>query len=360
MTGANPMKILSLLLCFLLTFPIEATASLFRRRKLSIVNGQLPPIDTTDLDSSNSSASTPLRSSQSSHELRTPCHAIDYSTAAVSRRLEIYLRNGDASAFFCELKGNRAAASLAVFERLTPAFLEILFYPYPPNHKMFHGKTFSSVGFIGSIFTIFINFNVDITQATVLKNFDMLKSVIRRLKAHYRPILAFFVLIRDFKSISEFRYKESVNFYGVNRAIMMLPFFKAKAETITLLYNTFGSDLLDHYKIPKRIFRDAPEIGLCQLLVEKGFKPLDHPSLFIQCRLHRNHPKWDYFIEVYGNAPVVAHLESDWFLKPEKSGEPKKNLPFKVCPIRDQNHPRWDLYARAYGHEIVLAHKFNA
>lgn len=351
------MKILSLLVCFLLAFPIEAT-SLFRRRKLSIVNNQLPPIETTDLDDSVSSVPTPLRSSESSAGFRTVSYAIDYSTSGVVRRLEIYLKGGDSSAIFCELKGNRAAASLKVFERLAPALFEILFYP--PNHEMFLGKTISPVGYIGSIFTIFINFNVDITQAAVFQNFDLFNSVIYKLKSHHRPILAFFILLQDFKSISEFKSKERVNFYGVYKAVLLLPYYKAKDETITLLYDTFGSYLLDHYKIPRRIFRDASEIGICQLLVEKGFNPSDHPSLFTQCRLHRNHPKWDYFIEIYGNAPVVAFLESDWFLKPQNSSEPKKHLPFKVCPMRDPNHPRWALYSRAYGDAIVEAHKIDS
>lgn len=351
------MKIVSFYIGFILTFSFGA-ASFLRSRKLPLGIKQTSSIF-TDVDEPfpllSISSSSDSNSSKSISHLTT---TVDYSPQAVINRLRIYIRGQDPSAIFCELKGNLAAVTLEVFNGIISDLFEIL--QYPLSHDMFLNSSWHPVGLISAIFSIFIKFRLNIARIEAFNNNnDIFQIVINKLRAHHRSLLAFFILLGDCNVIDEICRSKSINFYAVAEAILMVPDTRVKTETVKILYKRFSSNTLQSHKIPQRLFRDSPDVELCKYVVSLGFDPQTHPHLFNRCRLHRDHPKWDYFAEIYGYRAVHVFLDSDWHLKPGNSIEPKIILPFVLYPLRDANHPRWSLYSLAYGEELVQTYKLT-
>lgn len=337
------MKILSLCLCILLTFPF-GEASLFRLLNPTAFDKKIPPISTDFREVTQSILNSFSSSKSISYDELDA--AVDYSTEAVITRLKIYIKGNDPSAVFCELKGNRSAASLNVFNGITNDLLEILHYP--TDHEMLSDSHRTPVGFVCSIFSVFIKFGVNISQADVFFNFEILELVIDKLKSHHRPLLAFFILLEDYSMINEISRKENINFYAVNNAILVLPNAETKIEILSIIYDHFNSDILMRHKIPQRLYRDALDFQICQLIVSHGY----NPPLFTRSSFYQENLEKDHFAEI-----CVYNHETDCHFKKRNSAERKKTLPFVLYPLKDENHPRWALYSLAYGDEIVQSHK---
>lgn len=273
---------------------------------------------------------------------------VDFSSQAVTRRLQIYIEGFDAVALYSELAANRQAASLPIFESIFP--LLMAFINLPEQNESNLGR--NPVNVVASIFNAFIHFGVDVTRANHFKDFDTLTLFVNKFKSLPKPILSFFVLIQDCHSIQSF---SNPNFYSVNRAIMMLPNLDSMIRIVDLLYSTFGSRKLDEHKIPLRIFRDSHEEKLCERLWALGFDSSKHGPLYTKCRLALNHPKWEFFGEIYGKDVIENFLDSSHYTIPQKveSKSDRPSLPFIVYPVAESNSQRRDLYAKAYGVDSI-------
>lgn len=344
--------VISIYLLSFVCFSLEASQAFYNRKArqqlLSAIdkssgNGELFT-DFGNLDESTGSGVT------STLSVDTSSTNVDFSSSAVSHRLQIYIKGSDAGALFSELAGNPAAATLKMFEGLLPALTNIL--------SSFEEES-SSVNLVASVINAFIHFNVDVTRAANFRKPQIKNLFVNKLKTHSSPILAYFILFQDYQLIEGFANSLlPINFYAVENAIMMLSSQEKQLKTINLLYKTFGAEAMNRQKFPRRLIRDSPDVDLCMLLQEKGFDPTSsRRPLYLKCRLARNHPKWEYFASIYGQKVIEEHLESGNYILPQKSSNlsNQPRLPFHVYPVKDLNNRRLNLYKLAYGEDSFMA-----
>ena len=331
------MKILSfVLLCVLQLFSLAISAS--RARKAI-----------SALESLKENDSSP----ETVSDFTTPCcppsspnfpNGID----AIINRFQIYIRNDDISAMFCELGANSNAAHLTVFEGV---FQFLLHIPQRETYLKFNDEY--PVDLVASVFRAFIHFNVNVVQARQFKNdLGLLNLITRRFRSLNRPFLAFFILLRDKKALIEFSTLENQNFYAVHNAILLLPSAELQARIVEIFYQFYGPEVLTQNKITKRLFRDSPEIPLCRYLLLKGFLPGSYPNIYKNCKRPVPAGKWDFFSEIYGRNEVESFLQSRLLTKPQGN-----QLPFLAYPLNDPNHRRWEVYEAAFGTELIAKHK---
>lgn len=274
---------------------------------------------------------------------------------SITRRLEIYIRANDPSALFCELKANRlTVATVQVFDRIVTVLVEML--RLPPDHEILQNRSAGIL--VSSVINAFIHFKVNVLQAPALKNRSVLNFFVFKFSTVSRIPLAFFILFSDFNLVRLFQHvhQENFNFYAVDKAILMLNDSIARMNVLNQFYDNFGADLLDSFSIPRRLFRDSPDSNLCNFIVNRGFNPSAHPSIYSKCHLPLHHPKWDYFSEIYGHDKIEDFLQSGRLIIPQTI---KFKFPFEICPLKELNHPRWNIYAKAFGNDIVGSFKLR-